>query len=151
MGNLCRKIKRREKSNKNKKAASILDGIPSQMPALALAQRIQERAANVGFDWDNKNDVIKKVKEEWQEFNDACQCEDPDKIEDEFGDLLFALVNLARFVNVNAEQALRRTIDKFNQRFRYIEQQASKKKRDLQKMTLKEMDAFWNEAKDKQG
>jgi len=137
-------IKRKEKK---KKKPSILDGVPQEMPALALACRIQERASNVGFDWEKIDDVWKKVKEELREFSDAKKKGDQEKIEEEFGDLLFALVNLSRFQNINPEQALRKTIRKFIDRFRYIEQKAEEQGRRLKDMSLSEMDAYWDEIK----
>ncbi|HPB30447.1 MAG TPA: nucleoside triphosphate pyrophosphohydrolase [Candidatus Sumerlaeota bacterium] len=145
--NRWEEIKKQEKSRKKQKPASVLDGIPPSMPALAFACRIQERAANVGFDWDNVADVEKKVLEEWGELGEARGQGDPEKIEDEFGDLMFALVNLARFIGVNPEQALRKTIRKFEQRFRHIEKRAAEQERKLSDMTLAEMDVFWEEAK----
>jgi len=142
-------IKKKEKSKKKKGDASILDGIPGNMPALALSWRLQERAANVGFDWDKTDDVRKKVMEEWKEMTRACSGGDHEKIEEEFGDLLFALVNLSRFVGVNPEQALRKTIVKFETRFRHIEKRAAENGRRLSEMSLGEMDKFWDEAKKK--
>ena len=142
-------IKKKEKSDKKSRPSSILDGIPRNMPALAMACRLQERASNVGFDWDHVEDVRKKVMEEWEEFTCACAKGDPEKIEEEFGDLVFALVNLSRFVGINPEQSLRKTIAKFEYRFRHVERRAEEVGRRLTEMTLSEMDAFWNEAKDK--
>ena len=140
-------IKKKEKSDKKKKSISILDGMPRNMPALAMASRIQERAANVGFDWDNITDVWEKVKEETDELTAAREQGDPEKIEEEFGDLLFSLVNLSRFLNINPEHALRKTVMKFDQRFRHIEKRAEQENLKLKNMTLEEMDDFWNEAK----
>ena len=137
-------IKRKEKK---KRKTSILDGVPQNMPALAIACRIQERASNVGFDWEKIEDVWEKVEEELREFSEAKKKGDQEKIEEEFGDLLFALVNLSRFQNINPEQALRKTIRKFEERFRYIEQKAEEQGRSLKDMSLSEMDAYWNEVK----
>ena len=137
-------IKKREKK---KKKPSVLDGVPGNMPALALACRIQERASNVGFDWEKIDDVWEKVEEELKEFSDAYKSGEEEKIEEEYGDLIFSLVNLARFLNINPEQALRKTVVKFEERFRYIEQKAEEKGRKLKDMSLAEMDELWNETK----
>lgn len=148
--NRWEEIKKKEKSRKKQEAASILDGIPRDMPALAMACRLQERAANVGFDWDKTEDVIAKAGEEWRELRQARREGDPEKIEEEFGDLIFSLVNLARFLNVNPEQALRKTNRKFQMRFRHVEKRAAGENRKLSDMNLEEMDAFWNESKDEE-
>jgi len=140
-------IKKKEKRAKKKKKSSILDGMPLKMPALAMATRIQERAANVGFDWDRIEDVWEKVREEVEEFEEAANQGDPEKIEEEFGDLLFSLVNISRFIDVNSEHALRKTVMKFDQRFRHVEKRADEQGRKLKNMSLHEMDEFWNESK----
>jgi MazG family protein len=118
------------------------------MPSLALSSRIQERAANVGFDWSDIKDVWDKVREEIDELLEAEHLKDPEKIEEEYGDLLFSLVNLSRFLKVNPEYALRKTVFKFDQRFRYIEKKAEEQGKRLNEMNLKEMDDLWNQAKD---
>lgn len=130
---------------------SVLEGVPLSLPSLVKAQRIQEKAAGVGFDWDEKNQVWEKVEEELQEFKQEFNIEnsspDKDKAEAEFGDLLFSLINYARFLDINPENALERTNRKFIKRFRYLEQKAKENGRALKDMSLPEMDVFWNEAK----
>jgi XTP/dITP diphosphohydrolase len=126
---------------------SVLEGVPNSLPALLKAERIQEKAAKVGFDWDNKNDVWKKVEEEIGELKHEIEFGDKDKIEDELGDVIFAIVNAARFEKIVPENALQRTNNKFIRRFQYIEQKAKANNLDLKEMTLAEMDEFWNEAK----
>nr|WP_294894233.1 nucleoside triphosphate pyrophosphohydrolase [uncultured Pedobacter sp.] len=131
---------------------SVLGGVPSSLPALVKASRIQEKARGVGFDWDKKEQVWEKVEEELQEFKDEFNVADgkeidKEKAEGEFGDLLFSLINYARFININPEDALEKTNRKFIKRFQYLESQASGMGKDLKDMTLAEMDVFWNEAK----
>ncbi len=126
---------------------SAIGGVPRALPALLRAQKIQLKASKVGFDWDSIGDVFGKIEEEINEFREAVERNDPDKIEDELGDLLFVLVRVANFVDVNPEDALRRTIRKFIGRFSYVENEASKQGRKLSEMTLAEMDVLWNEAK----
>lgn len=131
---------------------SVLGGVPSSLPALVKASRIQEKARGVGFDWENKNQVWEKVEEEIREFRDEFNAEkeediDHDKAESEFGDLLFSLINYARFININPEDALEKTNLKFIKRFKYLESRAKEQGRNLHDMTLAEMDVFWNEAK----
>ncbi|MDX2002173.1 MAG: nucleoside triphosphate pyrophosphohydrolase [Chitinophagales bacterium] len=130
---------------------SVLSGVPGSLPALIKALRIQDKSKQVGFEWENSAQVWAKVEEELQELKevtlDKSKEKSQDKIEEEFGDLLFALVNYARFINVDPETALERTNHKFIKRFSYIEEQALMQKRNLQEMTLEEMDALWNEAK----
>ena len=142
------KIKLKEKGNK-----SVLGGVPKSLPALVKAMRIQEKAKGVGFDWDRREQVWQKVEEEMQEFVDEINNEgtsiDHQKLEDEFGDLMFSLINYARFININPEDALERTNRKFINRFKYIEQAASKNGVALPDMTLAEMEELWNEAKNK--
>jgi MazG family protein len=142
-------IKKKEKSRKRKIPASILDGMPKNMPALATAWRIQERASNVGFDWEKPEQVWEKVQEELEEFSVASREKKQEDMEEEFGDLLFSLVNLSRFIDINPEHALRKTILKFDQRFRHVERRAEENGQNLGDMTLAEMDEYWNEAKDK--
>jgi tetrapyrrole methylase family protein / MazG family protein len=128
---------------------SVLEGIPLQLPALIRAYRLQEKASKVGFDWDNKDDVIRKVKEELNELNSAETNQSRDEIENEFGDLLFALVNYGRFININPEDALRRTNEKFIKRFNYIEKRLEEQGKKVTDSDLKEMDKFWEESKNK--
>lgn len=128
---------------------SILDGVPKHLPALQRALRVQERAAKVGFDWKHENDVWKKVHEEVDEFKRALKKKNRLKKEEEFGDFLFALVNYARFVGVEPETALRRTVEKFTRRFQYIERELKRNGKDIHDSNLEEMDGFWEEAKTK--
>ena len=128
---------------------SLLDGVPKQLPALQRALRVQERAAKVGFDWKKEDDVWAKVREEGEELKHALKSKKADKKEDEFGDYLFALVNYARFIGVEPETALRRTVEKFTKRFQYIERELKRKGKDIHDSTLEEMDVLWNEAKKK--
>jgi XTP/dITP diphosphohydrolase len=130
---------------------SALEGVPHSLPALVKAYRIQEKAGGVGFDWDKANQVWEKVMEEVQEFKvEVDKAEnDPDreKLEMEFGDLLFALVNYSRFLEINPEDALERSNRKFIRRFQYVEKNARNIGKSIHQMSLDEMDAFWNEAK----
>lgn len=143
------KIKLTEKGNK-----SVLGGVPKSLPALIKAMRIQEKARGVGFDWDEKSQVWEKVEEEMEEFkaefNVAENSQiDQEKASGEFGDLLFSLINYARFIDINPEEALERTNKKFIKRFQYLESAAKNSGMTLSDMTLAEMDVFWNEAKKK--
>ena len=125
---------------------SVLDGVPKSLPAMVKATRIQEKARGVGFDWDNKEQVLSKVKEEIQEL--ALEIDsNSDNIEDEFGDVLFSIINYARFVNIDPEMALEKTNKKFIKRFNYLEQESKKDGKDITQMTLAEMDEYWNRAK----
>ena len=130
---------------------SVLGGVPTSLPALVKAGRIQEKARGVGFDWEEKQQVWAKVEEELQEFKDEFNVADKEfdveKAEGEFGDLLFSLVNYARFININPETALEKTNKKFIKRFQYLEGKAKDNGKALQDMTLAEMDVYWNEAK----
>ncbi|MBI5142302.1 MAG: nucleoside triphosphate pyrophosphohydrolase [Nitrospirae bacterium] len=137
------------KKEEGKQRESLLSGIPATLPGLLRAQRLQERAARVGFDWEKIDDVVKKLDEEVSEFKCALVEKDEDAIEDELGDVLFMMVNIARFAGANPENALRRTIGKFIHRFRHIEMSAAESGRRLTEMTLAEMDALWDEAKEK--
>lgn len=137
------------KKEEGKQRDSILEGIPKQMPSLLRAHRIQSRAARVGFDWEKREDVIKKLDEEIAEFKEALNSEDQAAMQDELGDVFFSLVNIARFIGVNPEEALRRTISKFIHRFRHIEMRAADMGKKLSEMSLQEMDSLWNEAKNK--
>lgn len=131
---------------------SVLGGVPASLPALVKASRIQEKARGVGFDWEEKSQVWAKVEEEMQEFKNEFNAEDENAIdheraEGEFGDLLFSLINYARFININPEDALEKTNRKFIKRFQYLEIKAHEQGKKLQDMTLAEMDVFWDEAK----
>jgi MazG family protein len=126
---------------------SVLSGVPKGLPAVVKATRIQEKVKKVGFEWDNKEDVWKKVEEEMQELQEAVQQQNADAMEDEFGDLLFSLVNYARFLKVDAETALERTNKKFIYRFLQLETIANAQGKQLSEMSLTEMDAIWNEVK----
>lgn len=131
---------------------SVLEGVPSSLPALIKASRIQEKARGVGFDWEEKSQVWEKVEEEMKEFRDEFNAADDtmidkDKAESEFGDLLFSLINYARFIDINPEDALEKTNKKFIKRFQYLESKAANLNKSLKDMTLEEMDVFWNEAK----
>ncbi len=126
---------------------SVLEGVPKSLPALVKAGRIQDKVAAVGFDWDNAAQVWEKVEEELAEFKEEVQTNNQDKMEAEFGDVLFSLINYARFKNINPEDALERTNKKFIKRFQYIEKKANKNNKNLQNMTLSEMDVYWDEAK----
>ncbi|HAX69680.1 MAG TPA: nucleoside triphosphate pyrophosphohydrolase [Anaerolineales bacterium] len=137
------KLKEKERSGK-KREKGILDGVPAALPALNQAQEYQERAARIGFDWRQIEDVLDKVREEIEEIKTA---ENPQQVKEELGDLFFVLVNLARWRDVDAESALRETNLKFKRRFAYVEKRAQEGGRNLSDMTLEEMDAFWNEAK----
>lgn len=126
---------------------SILDGVPEILPALQRAHRLQEKAAKVGFDWEKKEDVWKKVIEEIEEMHRSEDEGDYDKLENEVGDVIFAMVNYARFLGVNPENALRRTNQKFIGRFKYIEKKISELGRKISESNLEEMDKFWEESK----
>lgn len=126
---------------------SILEGVPRSLPSLVKAWRIQEKVSGVGFDWENKAQVFEKVEEELAEFKKEVNEENIQASEEEFGDLLFSLINYARFLDINPENALEKTNKKFIQRFQYIEEQAKKNHKNIQEMSLEEMDEFWKEAK----
>ena len=126
---------------------SVLDGVPTSLPALIKSMRIQEKARGVGFDWEKPEQVWEKVEEELGEFRTEADAGNTAKAEEEFGDILFAQVNYARFRNINPEEALERTNRKFIRRFQYIEEAARTAGRNLSDMTLAEMDVYWNEAK----
>ena len=141
-------VKRNWESIKLKEGKEgVLSGVPNGLPALVKAQRIQDKVAGVGFDWENSKQVFEKVKEEITEFQTEVQNKDYDAIEDEFGDVLFSMINYARFLKINPETALERTNKKFIKRFTYLESQAKKLGKSLKYMTLSEMDEFWIEAK----
>ena len=126
---------------------SVLSGVPKTLPALVKAMRLQEKAKQVGFEWENKEQVWDKVKEEEQELKEAIADGDQHKIEEEFGDLVFSLVNFARFLNIDAENAVEITNKKFTKRFMQMEEKAMASGSELHAMTLQEMDAIWNQIK----
>lgn len=126
---------------------SVLEGVPISLPALVKASRIQDKVAGVGFDWEEPQQVIEKLKEELEELQAEIQVMDQDKMEAEFGDVLFSMINYARFLKINPEDALERTNKKFIKRFRYLEEKAKEKNKSLSEMSLAEMDVFWEEAK----
>jgi XTP/dITP diphosphohydrolase len=128
---------------------SVLSGVPVSLPSLIKASRIQEKARAVGFDWEKPEQVWEKVQEEIAELKHEIDNNSPkEKIEDEFGDVIFSLINYARFVNINPEDALERTNKKFIKRFQYLESEALKAGKTLSEMTLAEMDVYWNKAKE---
>lgn len=136
------KLKLKEKGN-----VSVLGGVPKSLPAMVKAMRIQEKARGVGFDWDNQDQVWDKVHEELDEFKTEVEKDDQEKARDEFGDLLFSLVNYSRFVNIDPEEALERTNKKFIKRFQYLESESKKDGKKMGEMTLAEMDEYWEKAK----
>jgi len=129
---------------------SVLGGVPKSLPALIKATRIQDKAKAVGFDWENKSQVWEKVQEELSELRTEIEKEDVDKekTEQEFGDVLFSLINYARFIDVDPESALEKTNKKFIKRFQYLEEETRKQGKALEDMTLEEMDVYWNKAKE---
>jgi tetrapyrrole methylase family protein/MazG family protein len=140
-------IKKREKGYEERK--SVLEGIPRHLPSLLRAHSLQERAARVGFDWSKIDEALPKLDEEIAEFKDSLKKKDAAGIEEELGDLFFMLVNISRFLDVNPEEALRKTIGKFIHRFRHIEEHAANAGKSLQEMTLDEMEKLWQESKEK--
>jgi XTP/dITP diphosphohydrolase len=127
---------------------SVLEGVPKNLSALLRSQRLQEKAANVGFDWSDEKGVWDKIREEIKEIEQASQQNDRHNLENEIGDLLFSIVNLARFKRLSAEDALRKTINKFIARFQYIERKLSESNKTLSQSSLEEMDRFWEESKE---
>jgi tetrapyrrole methylase family protein/MazG family protein len=138
-------IKQTEKHNVER--TSILDGVPKDLPSLLRAHRIQSKASNVGFEWEDFQQVLNKLDEEFAELREAYTHGDIEEIEDEFGDMLFVLVSISRFLQVNPDDALRKAIAKFTRRFQYIEQQMAAHHTDWQEMSGAEMDALWKESK----
>ena len=126
---------------------SVLEGVPNGLPALVKANRIQDKVAGVGFDWEKPEQVFEKVQEELAELQEEIIAGNADKVESEFGDVLFSMINYARFLNVNPENALERTNKKFINRFQYLESKAKETGKTLKDMTLGEMDVYWEEAK----
>jgi len=136
-------IKLKEKGRK-----TVLEGVPKSLPAMVKAYRIQEKARGVGFDWDNADQVLEKVIEEFREMRNELKANGThERIEAEFGDLMFALINYARFINVNPDDALERTNQRFIKRFNHLEEQTIQKGKSLHEMTLDEMNVYWDEAK----
>jgi tetrapyrrole methylase family protein/MazG family protein len=126
---------------------SVLSGVPKSMPALLLAYRVGEKAGGVGFDWEDPRDIFNKLKEEMAEFETEFDSRDRERMTDELGDLMYALVNLARKIGVDPEHALRRTVQRFMERFSYIEESLKKRGRTFSETTLQEMEALWQESK----
>ncbi len=126
---------------------SVLEGVPNSLPALVKASRIQDKVAGVGFDWEEPQQVFEKLQEELGELQHEVNENNQEKIEAEFGDVFFSMINYARFLNVNPENALERTNKKFIKRFQYLEGKAKEMNKSIKDMTLAEMDVFWNEAK----
>ena len=126
---------------------SVLEGVPKALPAMVKANRIQDKVAGVGFDWEEPHQVFEKLQEELKELQDEVVKDDAERIEAEFGDVLFSMINYARFLKVDPESALERTNKKFIKRFQYLEEKAQERNKSLQEMTLAEMDVFWEEAK----
>lgn len=141
------RIKKIEMGEKRK---SALSGVPPQLPALLKAQKITEKAARVGFDWEHVDQVVAKVMEELHEFEEAMIGGNNDRMEAELGDLLFAIVNLGRFLSINPEEALRKTINRFEHRFQYVEESLHTQGRQMNNTSLKEMDRLWEEAKQRE-
>lgn len=140
-------IKKKEKGTEERQ--SLMEGVPRHLPSLLRAHSLQERAARVGFDWKNLDEALPKLDEEMAEFKESLKTKDAAAIEEELGDIFFMLVNISRFLEVNPEDALRKTISKFIHRFRYIEEKAADAGKSLNDMTLDEMEAFWQESKKK--
>ena len=141
-------IKKKEKGYEER--TSILEGVPRDLPSLLRAHRLQERAARVGFDWNRIDEALPKLDEEMAEFKESLKTKDAAGIEEELGDIFFMLVNISRFLDVNPEEALRKTISKFIHRFRFIEEHAANTGRSLNDMALDEMETLWQESKGKE-
>lgn len=142
-----REIKEAEARSRGEEAPRLLDGIPRSLPPLRRAVTLQRRVASVGFEWETAEQVHRKIMEETQELQDVIQAGELHRIEDELGDMLFSVVNLARFLGVDPEKALRSTVDKFARRFAHVEESLRRQERSLEAATLEEMDALWEEAK----
>ncbi len=138
------------KRREGKLKTSVLEGIPASLPALLRAEKVQKRAGREGFDWDKTEDVLEKLDEETRELKEAAKKENLNEMEEEIGDILFSVVNVARFLGVRPEEALRKTTAKFINRFEHIEKTAKERGTALRQMTLAEMDALWDEAKKKE-
>jgi len=140
------RIKQEEKKDHRK---SAIDGIPRNMPALIIAQRMQEKAASVGFDWDDVAPAIGKLKEEIDEFEAEFKIDDREEMEKELGDMLFSIVNISRKLNMDSEAALRKTIQKFENRFKYVEDHFNSKEQKMHEVKLEKLDEIWEKAKEK--
>lgn len=132
---------------KEKKRNSILDGVPKDLPALLKARRIQEKAANVGFNWEKIEPVVEKLDEEIDELKQALALNNNEQIIDEMGDVLFSVVNLSRFLKINPEESLRKSINKFEKRFKFIEEELKKENKSFSDCNLEELDKIWNLSK----
>lgn len=143
-------IKKEEKERRGE-TVTLLGGVPRHMPALLRARKLTEKASRVGFDWPDVDGVFAKVQEEFQEFEEAFRRSDQRAMVDELGDMLFAIVNLGRFLNIDAEEALRGTINRFVNRFEHIESSLARAGKSLGQSTLEELDTLWNEAKEREG
>lgn len=139
------KIKKEEKAGRR----SVLEGIPRHLPALTMACRVQEKVSHVGFDWEKIDDAVKKIDEELNEFKEAVSNNSIEAMKDEAGDILFSIVNVLRFRGIDPEDALRGTVNKFMKRFRYIETESAEQGKEINSMTLEEMDKLWEESKKK--
>ena len=144
--NQWEEIKKEERAKANHK--SVLENIPKHLPSLLRAQKLQKKATKEGFDWDQIRDVFNKLDEEIAEFKEAVLKDEKTDIQGELGDILFVLVNIAKFKKIDAEEALRTTNNKFIKRFQYIEQEVAKKGKTLKETSLEEMEHYWQEAKD---
>lgn len=142
------KVKKKEKGQETQ--TKVLKSVPGNLPSLMRSYKVQEKAAQVGFDWDKPEDAFQKVEEEVQELKKACESGNQAEIEEELGDLLFAVVNVSRFYKVQPELALAATINKFIKRFEYVETRSAQQGKSLENMTLAEMDALWDECKRKE-
>jgi tetrapyrrole methylase family protein/MazG family protein len=143
---LWENIKKEEKKSQ-KHSQSILDGVPRHLPALLKAYRIQEKTSRIGFDWSKITDVEKKLDEEVAEFKDAIKNNDKENLFEEFGDILFTLVNMSRFLKIDPEEALQNSSKKFIKRFKYIEKSVKKHNKELNQLSLEELDELWKESK----
>lgn len=139
-------IKRQEYSNRDRE--SLVDGVPSHLPALMMARKVQAKASRVGFDWEKSEDVLKKVEEEMEELKESIDAAQPEGIEEEIGDILFSIVNLSRFLNVDPEDALRKTTAKFIRRFKQMESEIAAKGKSITDYNLTELDKFWDAIKE---
>jgi len=140
------KIKRQEKKDRK----SVLDGVPKILPSLIRARQVQAKAARVGFDFPNKEEAFSKIEEEVGEFKEAVLNKNQDDIEEEFGDFLFSIVNVSRFVSVDPEESMRKAIDKFIQRFKKVEESIESSGRSFEELSLEDMDAIWSRNKDRE-
>jgi len=140
----------KQEEREKKKGSSILDGVPGQLPALLKAHRVQEKVSRVGFDWEHIDQVFAKVEEELAEFRSAYRKHHREQVEEELGDILFALVNLSRYLETSSEDALRRTIDKFIARFKYVESALQRQGLNPKEVGLEAMDKLWDEAKSRE-